>query len=219
MNYLSHYFLDVQAGKPYHNFGLVLPDMLGVALRGWKPDFNKIIFEQDSHLNLVEGIRKHHIADAFFHSSLFFTSNAHTIRKILEANNFSQAGTRLFFVAHIFLEFMLDRIIMQQHTDIAKHFYIDIDMVKDELLLPFFINTQTEAGSFFNFLNSFRKHQYLYAYLEPESFFYALNRTLQRAKQQPFPETLMQDFINVIYETELLLKPVYESFFAEMRKV
>jgi hypothetical protein len=192
--------------------------MMGASLRGWKPDFNKITFGESAHLHLVEGIRKHHLADSIFHSSPFFISHTQAIRKIFEANNFSQPGTRLFFVAHIFLEFILDRIIMQQNEDLAKHFYADIDMVENALLQPFFIRTETEASNFFYFLENFRKHRYLYAYLETESLFYSLNRTLQRAQQQPFPETLLlQSFSEVIFQTENLLKPVYENFFSEMR--
>lgn len=219
MNYLSHYFLDAQAGKPYHNFGLVLPDMMGASVRGWKPDLQKSVFGQAQHIHLVEGIQKHHLADKFFHSSAFFTQHTQQIRKLFEANNFLQPGTKLFFVAHIFLEFMLDRIIMQQHTKLAKHFYEDVDMVEDNLLLPFFAQTQTETAGFFHFLQNFRKHRYLYAYLSDDSLFYSLNRTLQRAKQQPFPEALLNvAFPEVIRQTENILKPVYKEFFIGMRK-
>ncbi len=218
VNYISHYFLDAQNGSPYHNFGLVLPDMMGAALRGWKTNFNPNDFPRPEYEQLIEGIRKHHLADSYFHSSAFFTQSTSQIRRLFEENGFSQAGTKLFFAAHIFLEFMLDRIIMHENPEQPKHFYSDVYMVEDDLLKPFFMHAGPAADRFFAFLENFRKHEYLYAYLETESLFYSLNRTLQRANQLPFPNALLYDsFPQVISAAEAMLKPVYINFFHEMK--
>lgn len=219
MNYLSHYFLDAQSEKPYHNFGLVLPDMMGSSTRGWKPDFDNYIFSLSQHTELILGIKKHHLADAYFHSSAFFTSNTTQIRKIFEENNFTQAGTKLFFVAHIFLEFMLDRLILKNYYQSAIDFYNDLDEVENIVLNDFFTQHKTDSARFFTFLENFRKHQYLFAYLDDERLYYALNRTLQRGKQQDFTDELLPQFSqNIIPKTEELLLPVYEEFFKNMRE-
>src|SRR5688500_11171065 len=107
MNYLSHYFLDAKPGEVHYNFGLVLPDMMGVAQKGWKPLQRN---EQHIHpevIKLSEGITRHVKVDAVFHSSDFFKENSVSLRKALEKHGFSQEGTRLFFVAHVLLEFLL----------------------------------------------------------------------------------------------------------------
>ena len=216
MNYLSHYFLDAKTGQPYYNFGLVLPDMLGASLRGWKPDLNIAGISDEKIVQLTNGIKQHYKVDAFFHSSAFFTENTVHIRKIFEANGFVQTGTRLFFVAHIFLEFMLDRFILQDQLHKAKHFYEDIYMVDAKILQSFLENTSTQTEGFFKFLESFLQHKYLYAYLQDERLFYALNRTLQRGRQQVFPEDMLPAFQLVIQQTSDLIYQSYKAFFKDM---
>jgi len=55
---------------------------------------------------------------------------------------------------------------------------------------------------FYDFLNRFNKHKYLYSYKEDASITYALNRTFSRVRQENIPQEMEKEFYEVIHFTE-----------------
>jgi hypothetical protein len=220
MNYLSHYYTDNDPGNPHFNFGLMLPDMLGAARRGWKPVNGRLYSFDDPEAELIwQGFQQHLRADSLFHNTAFFTTQTRSIRNILEQAGLVQPGLRLFFVAHVLLEIMLDRLIIKTHPHIPDRFYNDLDVVTEDTLSSFFTGMQSEIPErLFRILARFKEHKYLYSYVDDERLFFALNRIMERGGQVPYPDNMLPVFSMAITEIESALLPLFEDFFGMMRK-
>lgn len=219
MNFISHYFLDHIYGNPYFNTGLAIPDFMGNINRRWKPirndEIQTISYEG---IQLWKGIDAHVRADAIFHNSSFFKEQTLALRLRMEKNGLKDREYRLFFLAHISLELLLDRLILLQFPGIADRFYDDLDKVDDPILKKALQSgVNTEIGTFMTFIEKFREYKYVYTYLEIEKMIYALNRIMGRAKQEAFDEQAIDSLIRTFYETEQTLKPHFLKFFDGMR--
>jgi hypothetical protein len=214
MNYISHYFLDAEAGNKYFNFGLILPDMMGAAQRGWKPAPIHVNNPVANHAELARGVAAHLAADKVFHNTDFFKSGCQDLRALFEENDLIIPGIRMFFVGHIFLEMMLDRIIIRNRPEVARQFYDDIGEANEGIIMTFIQSDGvTAAEKFPLFLNRFREHKYLLNYTQNDSLFFAINRILNRAGQPAFPEEKFPEFAKVAELAEELITPKAFSFF------
>jgi len=221
MNILSHYFLDAKAGKPYYNAGLVMPDLMGSFRRGWKPARSAPdISLKPEFKEFSEGMQQHQMVDRQFHSSAFFTNEIPFIRKVLEQNGLKLPGVRLFFVAHIMLELMLDRLILLDSNKSADLFYHDIEAIDINEVNAFFDPGLNEGGhSFSDFFTRFREAKYIYNYVKDDDFIYALNRIMKRASQPVFEgDSVVDQLKKSIFEVETHLAPVYLEHFEELKQ-
>lgn len=195
MNYISHYFLDAEPANPYFNFGLILPDMMGAAHRGWKPAAAHTDPAITGNADLARGVSAHLAADKIFHNTDFFKNGCLELRGIFEENGLAAPGIRMFFLVHIFLEMMLDRIIIRNRPDVANGFYDDIEQTDEGAILDFIRSDGVSAAEKFPlFYNRFREHRYLLGYTQNESLFFAVNRILNRTGQPAFPEEKFEAF-------------------------
>jgi len=219
MNLLSHYYLDAEKGRPYYNTGLVMPDLMGSFKKGWKPP-KSVFFNNNYQKELYSGMLQHQETDRQFHASLFFTHAIPDIRKIFEKNGLKLPGVRLFFVAHIMLELMLDRLILLDSMAYADNFYSDINKVDVEQITEFFqVDTMNGEYNFSGFFQKFRDAKYIYNYVGDENFIYALNRIMKRAAQPVFEgENIVALFKNAIFEVEKYLAPDYLRHFDELKE-
>jgi hypothetical protein len=218
MNYISHYFLDAEEGNPYFNFGLVLPDMMGAAHRGWKPSAIHTNPVLSQYSDLARGVAAHLAADRVFHNTEFFKQGCGELKIILDRNQLSFAGIRSFFVVHILLEMMLDRLIIRKRPEKAAAFYADLDKIDEGKVLDFVLaDGITVADKFSLFFNRFREHKYLLSYTKNESLFFALNRILNRTGQPAYPEGKFTNFSQAADEAEDLFEPQAFAFFDKLR--
>lgn len=220
MNYISHYYTDNDPANPYFNFGLMLPDMLGTVHRGWKPMTGKEYhFASDKALHIWQGFQRHLLADSIFHNTDFFYSQTRYIRNVLETGGLVQPGLRLFFVAHVLLEMMLDRLIIKTHPEIPNRFYNDLETVEDSALESFFSGMQSPLPErLFHMLSRFKEHKYLYSYVDNERLFFALNRIMERGGQTIYPDNMLPAFSFAVAEIEAAFLPQFEELFAKMRR-
>ena len=85
MNFASHFFLDGIEGRPYYNFGLVLPDLASIFKRGWRiADRNNVQEMNQRNMDIFSGILKHYELDAIFHQSMFFNEHTKMIKDLLK---------------------------------------------------------------------------------------------------------------------------------------
>lgn len=194
--------------------------MLGAAQRGWKPVNRKQYDFDDPEAFLIwQGFQQHLKADALFHNTEFFTGQTKNIRFVLERTGLVQPGLRLFFVAHVLLEILLDRIIIKKYPEIPDRFYNDLDVIGEDTVSSFFANMDSQVPDrLFRMLARFKEHRYLYSYVDDERLFFALNRIMERGGQIPYPDSVLPVFSMAVAEMESTLFPLFEEFFEMMRK-
>jgi hypothetical protein len=217
MNYISHYFLDAKPGKPYFNFGLALPDMMGTAQRGWKPAAVHITDKEGIQGELANGVSAHLAADKIFHNMPFFRSGCDELKSLFEKEKLVVPGIRMFFLVHVFLEMMLDRIIIRNRPEVAFNFYEDIGKIDEAIIMDFIRADGTNAAERFPlFFQRFREHKYLLSYVQNDSLFFATNRILNRTGQPAFPDEKFAEFSSVADQAEEALSRKTFPFFEEL---
>ena len=213
MNYLTHFLADHQKNRPLYNFGLALPDLLNVSKRGWKPDHSLFPSENVAANEIWEGFKQHIASDAYFHNTALFTFQTKRLRKELEQIEPVTPGIRLFFVAHILLEMLLDRHILKTRPAIAGEFYENLDEVSEDDTNAFFAAAGIDTPErFFYFFGRFREAQYLYSYLEDNGIFKSVNRLLERTGQPRFPDEAENEFNKLVRREGDVLFEEFESF-------
>lgn len=219
MNFLAHFFFDGRLNKPYYNMGLVLPDLMGISERGWK--IHQMPKDEDINAEgkaLKNGIQYHHQMDEFFHNSDFFNAATTQIKAIFR-NSINTQRYRLFFVAHIFLELMMDRLIVNADPTTAKRFYQELNQVKYDQLKAFFNHTPIGLRQHFRgFLQQFLQKRYVLNYTDNQSMIYALNRIFERVGHPVFEGKKVKMKLNsVIFETENYIESHWKNLVKEMK--
>jgi hypothetical protein len=190
---------------------------MGYSNRRWKPQRRNDFSGNDEILLIWEGIDRHIKADAHFHNSTFFKENTQSIRKILENHGLQDKGARLFFLAHIGLELLLDRLILKSYPGIADRFYSDLFALEHKTIQSALESgVNPDYGRFFEMFARFKEARYLYTYLEDDRLLFALNRIMGRASQPAMHEDYQEKLKLAFLEAEALLSGVYLEFFEEM---
>jgi hypothetical protein len=215
MNYLTHFLIDHRPEEPYYNFGLALPDLVSISKRGWKPVSTDELLNGNPHAAKIwEGFQQHLKADAEFHNTELFNYHTRRLRKELEKAGLSQPGIRLFFVAHVLLEILIDRHIVKTRRHVPDLFYKHLGIIEDPQIKIFFEASGTETPErFLEFFGKFKDSQYLYGYEEDNGIYYSINRLLRRTNQPMF-ETEAQNraFIELIRREEAGMFEEVETF-------
>jgi hypothetical protein len=74
------------------------------------------------------------------------------------------------------------------------------------------------ADDFLAFLKRFQTHRYIYHYSNDEQLLFALNRIMQRARQQPFGDEVAPAFFAGLPHWEEKLSPKFEQIFFRLRE-
>ena len=83
MNFLSHFYFDRNTDNCYHVLGTVLPDLLKNADKTIILHPEKLHHENKSINFIIQGWKKHLLVDRYFHSSDFFLTHSHQLKKLL----------------------------------------------------------------------------------------------------------------------------------------
>ena len=190
MNFLSHFYFDGKAGNPYFNLGLVLPDLTGMVKRGWKIGERELTDPKIAdYEQLAKGIRYHLQMDEFFHKSDFFVACNELIKSELKTLGIQYPPYRLFFITHVFLELLMDRLLVKFKPSTVKNFYKELSNIDLSRIEQFFSMLTTPFYEAFNdFYRKFLDDQFLYEYPDDNRFLEALNRIFQRVRQPLFYE-------------------------------
>ncbi|GIV34335.1 MAG: hypothetical protein KatS3mg031_1870 [Chitinophagales bacterium] len=182
MHLLSHYYFDRNHASPYFKLGVLFPDLI--------PDFNRKIRRavfaqvpvQDNLYNLYCGIRKHYQADALFHNSELFRELCATIKTQLLMVDISCLRKRAYFLAHIFLELLLDRRLIKLYPALPVSMYDDLQAVRGEEVAAYLcvIGRQEISTDFLHNFNRFSTARHLIRLPDNEFFIAALLRIYSR---------------------------------------
>jgi len=196
MNFFTHFYFEQPEQNPEFVAGLTIPDLF----KEYSAAYRKIALGNAAYSNekglVFAGIKAHIEADKFFHNSDFFkVCNEYIKIKLSEIDRFE----RNFFLSHLFIELMLDRVLIKQNPDLAVLYYRILNSFDFKIFeqLMKTINTTVNPSvlweRFIHFINS----RYLLHYTNNEKWLYALSRVYYRTIRKPHQKSFdkLADFI------------------------
>lgn len=223
MNFLSHYFLDKEDERPHFVLGLVLPDLARnfskhIRIR---EHHTHIKFENELLGQINEGVQRHLEVDHLFHNSDFFKNNAQYILNILKEQKFETITRHQYALAHIFLEMMLDRLLINAHENLCSDYYTMLSQAEEKNIEKYFrtlnfADSYWDSVLFFLYFRRYKHAKYLKEYSHNESFIFALNRVFSKINGQDFSYTDKKKLNHTIIETENYLSQNYVEIFNQI---
>lgn len=204
MNLLSHYYLDHNHPSAYFKLGVLLPDLV----RGFNKKLRKAVFSQQpvlpEHQQLVEGIRKHYAADAVFHNSAEFAFFCKLIGESLTAERFPSLQRRKYFMAHVFVELLLDRLLEKHSPHLSVNMRYDLGKTDAGVLKSYFtyLEKPVHHNEFFDNFNWLYRSKPLLFYSDNEMFGKALLRVYQRINPVPASTTEAEHLVTLANAVE-----------------
>lgn len=175
MNFLSHYYF-YKTKNPYFNTGLILPDLVKSYCNTRIKPIGK--FNRPAFIALADGSLTHLECDRKFHNSLFFKQTTGFLSDTLdkECN-----WPRKWFLNHLLMEILLDRVLMDEHDGLCAQFYQDLSLVNTEEICVFLkmiglSNPQNFQIGFERFV----KARFVFEYKHNEKISFALNKVYQK---------------------------------------
>jgi hypothetical protein len=188
MNFLSHYYFDRDVTNCYHILGTVLPDLLKNADKTIVLHPEKLHHQNQSVNSIIKGWNKHLEVDKYFHSSDFFLTHSHQLKKQL-APVIEGSPVKPFFLGHIALELILDNLLITTNKIDVHDFYDHMQGCDDSIIQEFLTFAGlADSTKFFRFFNGFKKDGYLHTYSETPKIAYALKRICMRVWRDPFTD-------------------------------
>lgn len=202
MNFLSHFYFDRKENDPYFNFGLLFPDLLRNFIKGakLKPKFDQT-WDQKELISLDQGCTKHVYSDKIFHGWDGFEDGMQVV--IDEIRNSNIEFRKDWFIAHILVELVLDKILINRHPNLATQLYDDYEQVEMALVKKFITHYEIEgAEEFSKGFDHFMQVRYLESYREYTNIVYALGRIYTKMKLPPFSKEQKELLLVVAATTE-----------------
>jgi hypothetical protein len=226
MNFFSHYYLDKENENPYFIFGTLIPEFF--------PHFNqylrKAVFsstfnaKQKEFLALQAGIMQHYKVDALFHNSDFFKTNTEKIKHAILSNNaLIDLHKRTYFLAHITLELLIDRVLLNEKYATAneqpEQFYYFVETIDTEILKQFFMQIGKEAyfDSFHKILARHLSAKYLFYYNDNKKFAEALLRLYLKINTHMQTVETKMALISTLLALELELQTEIQIFVTKFK--
>lgn len=186
MNFLSHYYFDRDGTNCYHTLGTVLPDLLKNADKTIVLHPEKLHHTNASVNLIINGWNKHLAVDRYFHSSDFFLTHSHQLKKLLTPA-IEGSPVKPFFLGHIAIELILDNLLLTTGKITADGFYEHMVGCDNGIIQEFLTFAGLkDSARFFRFFEGFKKDGYLHTYAETHQISYALKRICMRVWQNPF---------------------------------
>jgi hypothetical protein len=199
MNFLSHFYFDRHTTNCYHVLGTVLPDLLKNADKTIILHPEKLHHTDNEINSIIAGWNKHLDVDRYFHSSVFFTTRSHELKKLL-APALAGSPVKPFFLGHIALELIIDNLLLTTGKISVNEFYDHLSGCREDKIREFLTFAGLKSSDvFFKFYEGFKKSQYLHTYAETHQIAYALKRICMRVWHNPFTpgqEALMNDILD-----------------------
>lgn len=216
MNFLSHYYFDRDVNDCYHILGTVLPDLLKNADKTIVLHPEKLHHQNSKVNSIIKGWNKHLEVDRHFHSSEFFKTHSHQLKKML-LPAMEGSPVKPFFLGHIAVELILDSLLITTKKIGVDDFYDHLHSCEDGVIREFFYAAGLEeCDFFFSYLERFKKDRYLHTYADISQITYALRRICMRIWQNPFTPGQESTMTGILagYNTSLL--PDYMLIFNEI---
>ncbi|MEM6631205.1 MAG: hypothetical protein AAF694_16100 [Bacteroidota bacterium] len=221
MNFISHYFLDRDKTSSFFFVGVSTPDLISnfdsrIRLKESKLP---LIVENDAsemELRFYQGVLRHFDVDKRFHSSQFFRQETRYLSSTLKRTFPDDSVNRGFFVAHILLELILDRVLIRRHNELLFSFYKHFDKTEiDELVALTEWVSQKKLPGYGEFLEKFAEKQFLYRYVDMRYLLRVIRKILNKVGINQHDYIRKPQFLNLMHEYEARLARLYEPAMKE----
>jgi len=221
MNYLSHFYMDIDHPDPYFQFGTILPDLIRSVDRKLRIP-KSLLLTTDGNDNIQQlslGCNRHFEVDDLFHNSNFFREHTSQIKTLLYERNLQNPKLKTHLLAHVLLELMLDRLLIKLDITICDRFYVCLKKVEyDNLNILLNKISYYDHQLLCDYLDRFQQSQYLYSYEFNDKIIFALNRIFSRVGITELLKPDEQRFLNFIEEIEVIIKKDFENMFTTLSK-
>lgn len=217
MNFISHFYLEhAYKDNPYIIAGLAIPDLWHTQLNLYAPkhDANETL---ELHQFKV-GLQKHFMADKVFHNSDYFISMSEWANQEIRKANTSTQLKRKFFLVHISIEILLDRVLINLFPDLVEEFYDCFANVNPEQ-----IQAYMEQIYYYNFdglsdrIKQFTIQKRIYEYSDDNKLMDLLDWMMQKiAHNTAFSPTDRKKIRQFIHALEQKIQDNYTTLFQEM---
>ena len=200
MNLLSHYYIDEENPSVYFKLGSLLPELVS----GFNQKMRRSVFAHQStipeHVDLLEGIKKHYAVDLVFHQSEEFAFYCNLVDAALHQEQFPSFQHRKFFMAHIFVEKLIDRVLVKHSPHLSVKIQQDFEAVEAGVLTSYFsrIGKPAIQQEFFINFNRLLSGIFLHVYADNEMFVKALCRVYQRINPARASQTETENLIALV---------------------
>jgi hypothetical protein len=195
-----------------------LPDLLKNADKTIIIHPEKLHHPDSSIDSIIRGWNKHLEVDRYFHSSDFFLTHSHQLKKqLLPA--IEGSPVKPFFLGHIALELILDNLLLTTQKVTAEGFYDHLDGCEATTVDEFLTFAGLKnTGVFFKFYADFKKSRYLFSYAETKEIAYALKRICMRVWSNPFSSGQEREMNDVLFTYRASLQDNFMSIFDEIEE-
>lgn len=187
MNFITHFALDRQSPSSYFTVGVAIPDLLPVAGRNIRLPFRKLLnaWQHQPQIEndwLINGVIRHYYTDIAFHDSEFFRQEREFVKPYLLQLFKYNPEEKYFFLTHITVELFLDRVLLKQDSAMGLAYYQHFHSVDPAHTLHCLSHwTTADISPLHKTFTLFRDRAFVLDYVRDQAFFYAWQRTLQRA--------------------------------------
>lgn len=137
MNYLSHFYFDRDEDNKYYNIGLILPDLARSHIPKLRINpYKNITFTTKEISSMNDGTNKHFASDRKFHNWMVFVDLTNRATDMIRESGDKDIN-RDYFITHIMVEVLLDKILLDQNPTLADDFYDMINSVEMDWILKF----------------------------------------------------------------------------------
>lgn len=216
VNYLAHTKVSFRPSDPYTTLGKILPDLVRVAdrdirLRNIKPE--KLVLPELQQIQL--GVNIHLHTDALFHNAPYFDVLTAPVKEAFHERFRSEPRKYVFFYAHILMEMVLDRLVLEREPYIAETLYSHLASVGQATLKGYlqYKGYVSKSESVWGTLQRFTESAYLYQYRNNDGLLYALNRVSLRAGVPVFSNADNAHLVHIVAVAESTVAPYYSAIF------
>lgn len=223
MNFVAHFYLDRHYGNSSFAIGAATPDLLSIynaELRIKNAQVQKVDTDSLSPVGqeLLKGVERHFLADRIFHSSEFFTAETQFLSRSFADNFMDGDVPRKYFIAHVLLELMLDKVLIDNNPGLLEEYYHQFDEPDDfgEIHAATELISGRDLPNYDHFLQKFSENRYLYHYRRWDHIVYVLSRIMRRVNIEAREFLVDERFQHIMEQYEERLGSLYPAFFTEI---
>lgn len=224
MNLVAHYHLDRTLVNSYFTVGAATPDLLSIynsQLRIKQRHLKRLNEEEAGRITppFLDGLQRHFFADGIFHTSPLFHQETKRISNMLVEYFPDLDIQRKFFIGHILLELMLDKVLINLHPGILESYYGHFEALQPfrDIKKSLQIAVGHDLPNYEAYLKRFVRRKYLYHYADPKHLAWLLRRILRRVRIRDTEYIISPTFFRLMEDYEQMLIPIHEDFFTEIR--
>jgi hypothetical protein len=189
VHYLAHYYIDKHELNPLFIVGLGLPDWIDGFSKQYNQTIkNSAISEASEVYPIAIGVKRHYAGDSLFHNHpLFIQLQKDLLQSFLNAG-LNRTEWRLSILAHVGVELMIDRQIVQSEPFLAEQYYQKLDEVEISLLKKYFDyhNMNLEQLDFLAKFQLFRTRRYLFLFTDIQNIVAGLDKMYSQLLKKSF---------------------------------